>query len=142
MDVHFFGPVALTRAALPHMRERGAGAIVQISSMGGQPAFPGRIRPLRDHVGPGGLSEALAGEAAPFGIGVLIVEPGSFRTRLHGAAMHETTPLPAYDHVVGPARAAQRAMTGTEPGDPAKAAAAVLATLDRTDGPLRAPTSR
>jgi NAD(P)-dependent dehydrogenase (short-subunit alcohol dehydrogenase family) len=73
----------------------------------------------------------------PFGIRVLIVEPGAFRTGLHGSAMRESAVMPEYDSIVGPTRAAQREMAGVEPGDPAKAASAILAALDADSPPLR-----
>src|SRR5918996_4560549 len=77
MDTMFFGAVGLTKAVLPHMRERGAGAIVQISSMGGQMAMPGFGAYCGAKFALEGLSEALVGEVAPFGIRVLVVEPGA-----------------------------------------------------------------
>lgn len=137
MGVHFYGPVALTRAALPGMRDRGYGVIVQLSSMGGQLAFPGVSAYCATKWALEGWSEALSGEVAPFGVRVLIVEPGAFRTGLHGAAMRESRELPAYAEIVGPARAQQRAFAGREPGDPVKAAAAVLAAVDDEARPLR-----
>lgn len=137
MDVHFHGPVALTRAVLPGMRERGGGAIVQFSSMGGRMSFAGVGGYSATKWALEGLSEALAAEVAPFGIRVLVVEPGAFRTGLHGAGMVLAPELDAYADVVGPVRAGQAAMAGNAPGDPAKAAAAVLTALDAEDPPLR-----
>ena len=80
MDLHFFGPAALTRAVLPRMRERGTGAIVQMSSMGGRFTFPGVGAYSATKFALEGWSEALAKEVDRFGIRVLIVEPGAFRT--------------------------------------------------------------
>jgi NAD(P)-dependent dehydrogenase (short-subunit alcohol dehydrogenase family) len=140
MDVHFFGPAALTRAVLPHMRRQGSGAIVQISSMGGRLSFAGVSAYSATKFALEGLSEALAAEVAPFGIRVLIVEPGAFRTGLHRSDnIHESTAIPAYEDVVGPIRTAQEAFDGTQRGDPAKAAAAILAALDAEKPPLRLP---
>jgi NAD(P)-dependent dehydrogenase (short-subunit alcohol dehydrogenase family) len=140
MEVHFFGPATLTRAVLPHMRERGSGAIVQISSMGGRMSFAGVGGYSATKFALEGLSEALAAEVAPFGIKVLIVEPGAFRTGLHrGGTRQESTPIPAYDAILGPVRAQQAGFDGKQPGDPAKAAAAILAALDADDRPLRLP---
>jgi len=85
MEVHFFAPAALTRAVLPHMRRQHSGAIVQISSMGGRMSFAGVGAYSATKFALEGLSEALAAEVAPFGIKVLIVEPGAFRTGLHPA---------------------------------------------------------
>ncbi|SDU56299.1 oxidoreductase [Jiangella alkaliphila] len=139
MEVHFLGPAALVRAVLPGMRARGSGAIVQISSMGGRLSFAAVSAYSATKFALEGYSEALAAELAPFGIRVLIVEPGAFRTGLHGAAMRMTTPIPAYDAVVGPIRAMQAGFDGAQPGDPAKAAAAIRAALDAAEPPLRLP---
>ncbi len=139
MDVHFFGPAALIREVLPHMRRQGAGCIVQISSMGGQLSFAGVGAYSATKFALEGLSEALAQEVAPLGIRVLIVEPGAVRTGLHGGAMQMTAAIPAYEAVVGPVRAAQASYAGRQPGDPAKAAAAILTALDAETPPLRLP---
>jgi NAD(P)-dependent dehydrogenase (short-subunit alcohol dehydrogenase family) len=138
MEVHFFGAAALTTAVLPGMRERGSGAIVQISSMGGRMSFPGVGAYSASKFALEGLSEALAAEVAPFGVRVLIVEPGAFRTGLHRAgSRRETTPLRAYEHVIGPAREQQAAFDGRQPGDPVRAAAAILEALAAKHAPLR-----
>jgi NAD(P)-dependent dehydrogenase (short-subunit alcohol dehydrogenase family) len=136
MDLQFFGPAALTRAVLPHMRARRSGAIVQISSMGGRTAFAGTGAYSATKFALEGLSEALAQELAPFGIKVLIVEPGTFRTGAI-AALRLTTAHPAYADTVGPFRQAVPTMDGKQPGDPAKAAAAVITALDSDKPPLR-----
>ncbi|MGP3988051.1 oxidoreductase [Streptomyces sp. 3N207] len=137
-DVHVFGPAALVRAVLPHMRERRAGAIVQLSSMGGQLSFAGFGAYSATKFALEGMSEALADEVAPYGIRVLIVEPGSFRTGLFsaGTASAETGP---YADTVGPTRRMIEASDGKQPGDPAKAAAAILTALDAEQTPLRLP---
>ena len=137
MDTMFFGAVALTRAVLPHMRERGSGAVVQMSSMGGQLAPAGFGAYCAAKFALEAMSEALAEEVGPLGIRVLIVEPGSFRTAFGGARMQRSRPLGAYAATVGPTRAYVDGMDGTQPGDPRKAAAAILAVLDAEDPPLR-----
>jgi NAD(P)-dependent dehydrogenase (short-subunit alcohol dehydrogenase family) len=86
-----------------------------------------------------GLSESLAAEVEPLGITVLIVEPGAFRTGLQGGAMRMSAELPAYADIVGPVRASMREVDGNQPGDPAKAAAAIIAALDAEHTPLRLP---
>ncbi|UGQ11689.1 SDR family NAD(P)-dependent oxidoreductase [Yinghuangia sp. ASG 101] len=140
MELHFFGPAALTRAVLPHMRGRGSGAIVQVTSMGGQLAFAGVGGYCATKFALEGLSEALADEVAPLGIRVLIVEPGAFRTAFAGpGALRLSAPLDAYRDTVGPVRTNLPGGTGREPGDPAKAAAAILAALDADKAPLRLP---
>jgi NAD(P)-dependent dehydrogenase (short-subunit alcohol dehydrogenase family) len=137
MDVHFFGPAALTRAVLPHMREQRGGAIVQMSSMGGRTSFEGCSAYSATKFALEGYSEALAAEVAPFGIKVLIVEPGAFRTGLHGTAMQQSAAHPAYADIVGPVRESMAAQDGKQPGDPAKAAAAIRSALDADSTPLR-----
>src|ERR671919_335287 len=136
MDTMFFGAVELTKAVLPHMRERGSGAIVQMSSQGGQLAPPGYTAYCAAKYALEAMSEALAVEVGPLGIQVLIVEPGAFRTGLLGARMHASREIPAYAETAGMTRAGAAAMDGKQPGDPRKLAAAILAALDAADAPL------
>jgi NAD(P)-dependent dehydrogenase (short-subunit alcohol dehydrogenase family) len=137
MDVHFFGPAALIRAVLPHMRAQGSGAIVNLTSMGGRFSFPGVGAYSATKFALEGLSEALAPEVAPFGIKVLIAEPGAFRTGFAGGALHQSPALPAYAGITGPVRTDLPATDRKQPGDPAKAAAAILQALDSGKTPLR-----
>lgn len=143
-EVHVFGPAALVRAVLPHMRAQRSGAIVQMSSMGGQMSFPGFSAYSGTKFALEGMSEALAAEVGPLGIDVLIVEPGAFRTSLY--ANTDASPELAgadgasdYADTVGPTRHMVATAGGTQPGDPAKAAAAVLAALESDRTPLRLP---
>jgi NAD(P)-dependent dehydrogenase (short-subunit alcohol dehydrogenase family) len=136
METRFFGPVALTQAVIGHMRERGSGAIVQMSSMGGQLAYAGFGAYCAAKFALEGVTEALAAEVEPHGIRVLIPEPGSFRTGFAGASLHRSEELDAYKDTVGATRAFVASMDGEQPGDPAKAAAAILAALDAPE-PLR-----
>ena len=137
-EVHLFGPAALTRAVLPHMRSRGSGAIVQMSSMGGQLSFAGFSAYSATKFALEGLSEALADEVRPFGIKVLVVEPGAFRTGLFTNGS-ESAEIEAYASTVGETRRMVAEGDGSQPGDPAKAAAAILAALDADQTPLRLP---
>ncbi|MCX4445196.1 oxidoreductase [Streptomyces sp. NPDC087866] len=140
MDLHFFGPAALVRAVLPHMRRNGSGAVVQMSSMGGRFTFPGVGGYSATKFALEGLSEALAAEVAPHGIKVLIVEPGSFRTGFAGGgALRQSAPLEAYADSVGPVRSGLPDSDGKQEGDPDKAAAAILTALAAEDTPLRLP---
>ncbi|MFD6249734.1 oxidoreductase [Streptomyces roseolus] len=136
-DVHVFGPAALVRAVLPHMRARRSGAIVQLSSVGGQMSLPGFGAYSATKFALEGMSEALAAEVRPLGIDVLIVEPGAFRTSLfvNGSLSGDT--IADYADTVGATRAYVESGDGTQPGDPAKAAAAVLAALAAEETPLR-----
>jgi NAD(P)-dependent dehydrogenase (short-subunit alcohol dehydrogenase family) len=136
MDTMFFGAVELTKAVLPHMRERATGTIVQISSMGGQVAPPGFGAYCAAKWALEGISTSLADEVGALGVRVMIVEPGSFRTEFGGARMHRSEPIDAYAETVGPNRAYIDEMDGKQPGDPHKAVAAILAVLDSADPPL------
>ncbi|MEO3745224.1 oxidoreductase [Plantactinospora sp. B5E13] len=138
-ELHVFGPAALVRAVLPGMRSRGGGAIVQMSSFGGQVAYPGFSAYCATKFALEGFSAALAAEVAPLGIRVLVVEPGAFRTSFSGAGLVESVPMPAYRATVGPTRAMIKGIDGTQPGDPAKAAAAIRAALAAENPPLRLP---
>ncbi|NYE71117.1 oxidoreductase [Microlunatus parietis] len=139
-ELHFFGPAALTRAVLPHFRERRSGAIVMLSSMGGQLSFAGFSAYSSTKFAVEGFAEALADEVSPYGIKVLVVEPGAFRTGLFGkGAAVFSEPLAAYDASVGETRRMVQAGDGTQAGDPAKAAAAILTALAAESTPLRLP---
>ncbi|MFG2629888.1 oxidoreductase [Streptomyces sp. NPDC048473] len=140
MDLHFFGPAALVRTVLPHMRRQQSGAIVQMSSQGGRFSFPGVGAYSATKFALEGLSEALAAEVAPHGIKVLIVEPGSFRTGFAGGgALRQTAAIPAYEATVGPVRANLPSSDGKQEGDPDKAATAILTALAAEKTPLRLP---
>ena len=138
-DVHVFGPAALVRAVLPAMRRQGSGAIVQMSSFGGQVAYPGFSAYCATKFALEGYSEALAPEVAPFGVKVLIVEPGAFRTGFSGAALAQSREMPEYAGTVGPTREMITGIDGTQPGDPARAAEAIMAALLSDETPLRLP---
>ena len=137
METMFFGPVALTQAVLPAMRARGSGAIVQMSSMGGQLSPPGFGAYCAAKFALEAASESLAAEVAPLGLHVVIVEPGSFRTGFAGGRLHRrprSTPTrrPSARTASSSARrtAARRATR-------ARAAEAIVAALDAPEPPLR-----
>lgn len=137
-ELHVFGPARLTRALLPQMRERGSGSVVNISSFGGQLSFAGFSAYSATKAALEQLSEGLADEVAPFGIKVLIVEPGAFRTNLFGkGAAYFSQENPAYREKVGTTRQMVQGSGGSQPGDPAKAAAAIRLALDAEKTPLR-----
>jgi NAD(P)-dependent dehydrogenase (short-subunit alcohol dehydrogenase family) len=136
-ELHFFGPVALTRLVLPHMRAQGGGAIVQMSSVGGQITAPGFGAYCATKFALEGLTQTLQDEVAPFGIRTLIVEPGAFRTGLfRPEAAYQSPAMPEYADTVGPTREYVNGNHGLQPGDPAKAAQAIMTALD-ADEPLR-----
>ena len=137
MDLHFFGPAALTRLVLPQMRERGSGAVVQMSSMGGRVTFPGVGGYSATKYALEGWSEALAAEVKPFGITVMLVEPGAFRTGFNtSGAIGTSDPMPAYEDQMRPLRETFAGADGQQPGDPTKAAAAIIDALAAPDPPL------
>ncbi|WP_409466586.1 oxidoreductase [Amycolatopsis sp. GA6-003] len=138
MDLNFFGPVALTKAVLPHLRERGSGAIVQMSSQAGRFAFGGVSAYASTKFALEGWSEALAEELEPWGVHVLIVEPGAFRTAFNEpGVLLFTQEGGAYREQLGPIRTHLAEVAGRQPGDPVKAAEAILAALAAERPPLR-----
>lgn len=139
LELHVLAPAALIRAVLPGMRERRYGAIVQMSSYGGQVSAPGFSTYAATKFALEGYSEALAAEVGPLGIRVLIVEPGAFRTDFSGGALRESDAIADYAATVGPTRQMIKGIHGSQPGDPAKAAAAILHALDANHTPLRLP---
>jgi NAD(P)-dependent dehydrogenase (short-subunit alcohol dehydrogenase family) len=137
-ELHFFAPAALTRVVLPHMRRQGGGAIVQMSSVGGQVTAPGFSAYCATKFALEGLTETLRDEVAPFGIHTMIVEPGAFRTGLFRAdAAYLSAEMPEYAETVGPTREYVQTNHGAQLGDPAKAAQAIITALDSDDPPLR-----
>lgn len=134
METNFFGAFWLTQAVLPQMRAQGSGHILQVSSMGGQVAFPGLGVYHGSKWGLEGFSEALAQEVAPHGIKVTIIEPGGFRTDWGGSSMIHADQNPAYSHLPGRQANAPRRQPA---GDPVKAATALMQVVDNPDPPLR-----
>jgi len=138
METNFFGAVNVTRAALPALRRQRSGAIVNVSSMGGQMSFGGFGAYSASKFALEGLSEALAQELAPFGLKVLIVEPGAFRTSFAAAdALRHMPPMDAYRDSIGGTRAFAHGMHGTQAGNPAQVPAAVELALAAPTTPLR-----
>jgi NAD(P)-dependent dehydrogenase (short-subunit alcohol dehydrogenase family) len=132
------GSIALIRAALPHLRTQGGGRIIQISSYGGQVAFPGNSLYHATKWGIEGFCESVAAEVAPFGIGVTIVEPGGARTEFRYGSGRVAELMPEYDG--NPAHAFQRMLdpaNGLAPGDPTRMAARIIDSVDTEPAPLR-----
>jgi NAD(P)-dependent dehydrogenase (short-subunit alcohol dehydrogenase family) len=138
METNFFGALTVTNAVLPIMRAQGSGAIVMVSSLGGQRSFAGFGPYSASKFAMEGLTEALAQEIAPFGLKALIVEPGQLRTDFAGpSGMRQMPRMDAYEGVVGPTRDFAAGMDGAQTGDPAKVAAAVERALASDVTPLR-----
>jgi NAD(P)-dependent dehydrogenase (short-subunit alcohol dehydrogenase family) len=120
---------------LPYMRRRRSGRIVNITSMSGLTTFPGMAFYHASKFALEGLSESLGKEVKSFGIAVSAVEPGPFRTDWAGRSMVRTARKVAdYDAVFDPLRLQRLKFSGNQPGDPAKAAQAILA-LVKSDAP-------
>jgi NAD(P)-dependent dehydrogenase (short-subunit alcohol dehydrogenase family) len=137
VETNLFGVVNVTKAAIPVMRVQKSGHIIQISSIGGRRGTPGLAAYQTAKWGVEGFSEVLAKEVGPLGINVTIIEPGGFRTDWSGSSMIIRPSRSQYDATVGAVARFQREYNGTQPGDPAKAAAVIMhiATLDHP--PLR-----
>ncbi|WP_254461026.1 oxidoreductase [Xanthomonas sacchari] len=131
LDVNVVGAVAMMKAVLPAMRQRGRGHIVNITSMGGFITMPGIAYYCGSKFALEGISEALGQEVAALGIHVTAVAPGSFRTDWAGRSMVRTPrSIADYDPLFDPIRDARQAKSGRQLGDPAKAAQAMLALID------------
>jgi NAD(P)-dependent dehydrogenase (short-subunit alcohol dehydrogenase family) len=135
-DVNVFGLINVVRAALPMMRARGGGRIVNFSSLAGFVGMLGAGNYCASKFAVEGVSETLNAELAPFGIKVIIVEPGSFKTSfVDGTRMAPA--MEAYAPTVGRLRAWMETDAPRNGGDPDCAAAAVLAAVNADEPPLR-----
>jgi NAD(P)-dependent dehydrogenase (short-subunit alcohol dehydrogenase family) len=135
---NLIGPIQLIRAALPHLRAQGGGRIIQISSYGGQVAFPGNSMYHATKWGIEGFVEAVAQEVAPFGVGVTIVEPGGARTEFRYGSVQVAQLMPVYDDT--PAHSFLRMLdpkNGLAPGDPSRIATRIIESVDVEPAPLR-----
>lgn len=140
METNFFAALALTQAALPVMRKRRSGHIIQISSQAGFSSTPGMgIYNASKHALEG-FSEALYGEVAPLGIHVTLVEPGPFRTLWAGPSMHyAATRIADYAPTTDGIRARFESRDPWQPGDPERAAQAIVQMTESATPPLRLP---
>jgi NAD(P)-dependent dehydrogenase (short-subunit alcohol dehydrogenase family) len=137
-EINFFGLSAMTRAALPGMRKRRKGHIVNLSSIGGLRSFPSLAYYHATKYAVEGFSESLALEVAPLGIKVTIVEPSGFRTDWAGRSAAEArNRIADYAPTAGKNRESIRGYSGKQPGDPVRAAAAIIAAVESPDPPLR-----
>jgi NAD(P)-dependent dehydrogenase (short-subunit alcohol dehydrogenase family) len=126
----------MIKAVLPGMRGRRSGAIVNISSIGAQltPVGSGYYAAVKAAIE--GMSGALRGELAPLGISVTAVEPGAFRTDFAGRSLTQSaTVIDDYSDTAGQRRKENDTMDGNQAGDPAKAAAAIIAAVESGDPP-------
>lgn len=137
-DTNVFGAVAMIKAVLPGMRARRAGHIINVTSMAGFITFPGITYYSGSKFALEGISEALGKEVRHLGIRVTALAPGQFRTDWAGRSMVRTSRTIAdYDAVMDPIRATRQAKSGNQPGDPAKAAQALLKLIEAENPPAR-----
>ncbi len=137
-ETNVFGLIDTTKAALPTMREQGNGLIVNVSSIGGLASFAGTGYYHATKYAVEGISESLATELKPLGIGVLIVEPGPFRTNWAGPSIKESaTRIDAYAATAGERRKQTAARSGQQAGDPVRAAQAIIDAALSDTPPLR-----
>ncbi len=135
-DVNVFGAVAMIKACLPFFRERRAGHILNITSMGGTITMPGIAYYCGSKFALEGISDTLSKELRPFNIFVTAVAPGSFRTDWAGRSMQRTErSIADYDASFDPIRQAREAKSGKQLGDPQKAAQAMLQIIDCAEPP-------
>ncbi|MFE7752182.1 oxidoreductase [Streptomyces sp. NPDC057428] len=137
-EANFFGVVNVTRAALPVLRAQRTGTFVQFSSLGGRVGgTPGMGAYQSAKFAVEGFSEVLAGEVAPFGVKVVIVEPGAFRTDWQGSSMQLHPVGPDYEETVGAINRYREENNGVQPGDPVRAAKVILDVVNHDDPPRR-----
>ena len=138
MDTNFTGAAWVIAAALPALRQRGGGHVINISSQSGLIGYAGLSVYSASKFALEGLSESLRAELAPFGIKVTIVQPGGFRTDWAGRSLvYAANGKPEYETLDGRARTTYTRMHGHQPGDPALAAKALVELADLDDPPLR-----
>ena len=137
IETNLFGVINVTKAAIPVMRRQASGRILQFSSVGGRVGPAGRGAYAAAKWGVEGFSEVLAKEVGPLGIKVTIVEPGGFRTDFAGSSQTIAPDNPVYAATVGAAARFQRDYSGAQPGDPVRAAAAIIKLVGLAEPPLR-----
>lgn len=135
-DANVFGLFALTRAVLPHMRAQGGGHVINISSVAGLAGFPGSGYYAASKHAVEGWSDSLAAEGEPLGIKVTCVEPGPFRTDWAGRSLHQTpVRIDAYEQTAGARLSLTSGYSGKQPGDPVRAAEAIVAIAEEARPP-------
>jgi NAD(P)-dependent dehydrogenase (short-subunit alcohol dehydrogenase family) len=137
-EINFWGLAEVTRTILPQLRKQRSGTIVNISSIGGIAAFPSLSFYNATKFAVEALSESLSAEVAPLGIKVLVVEPGPFRTDWAGRSANEApTTISDYHETAGVRTAMIRSYSGNQPGDPVRAAKAIVKAVEAPNPPLR-----
>lgn len=139
IDTNLVGPIQVTRAALPHLRAQGGGRILAVSTYGGQATYPGASLYHASKWGLEGFFDSLAGEVAPFKIGVTIIEPGGARTGFRSTASERMGAAPqAYDGTpVSMIRTVLDDPKRAPMGDPAKMVRIMIDSVDQEPAPKR-----
>ncbi|UYZ64092.1 oxidoreductase [Hymenobacter weizhouensis] len=138
MEVNFWGAAELTRAFLPTFRRQKSGHILNLTSIGGLAGVGGFSAYCASKFALEDFSEALHDEVKPLGIHVTIVEPGAFRTEFAGDKnMRPAQTIEEYQPVIEPIRQYLYGGAGQQPGDPHKAALAMMAAVESAGPPLR-----
>jgi NAD(P)-dependent dehydrogenase (short-subunit alcohol dehydrogenase family) len=138
LAVNLLGPMHLLRAALPHLRAQRSGHVVNVSSIAALAPLGGTSVYAATKAALSALTEALAGELAPFGVGATVVEPGAFRTDfLSGHSLrHVDGRIDDYEAGRAPAVERTRTASGHQPGDPARAAQAIIEAIESEAPPV------
>ncbi len=137
-EINFFGLVNMTKAVLPTMRSQKSGHIINITSIGGLIGNPGVGFYNATKFAVDGISESLSKETAPLGIKVIIVAPSGFRTDWAGRSANESpVSIEDYAATAGKIKKTIRDSSGNQPGDPVKAAEAIIQVVESEHPPLR-----
>jgi NAD(P)-dependent dehydrogenase (short-subunit alcohol dehydrogenase family) len=136
-ETNFFGALDMVKVVLPGMRARQQGHIINVSSQAGLVSNPGTGYYSSTKFAMEAMTEALSREVKVFGIRVSAIEPGPFRTDWSGRSLKQTaTPIDAYADTVGARRAMVAAVDGKQPGDPQRAAEAIIQVAELAEPPL------
>ena len=137
-EINFFGLANMTKEVLPVMRKQRSGHIVNIASIGGLVSFPAVGFYNATKYAVDGLSESLSKECAPLGIKVTVIAPSGFRTDWAGrSANNSKTVIEDYATTAGQNKSNIRGYSGNQPGDPVKAAKAIIKAVESENPPLR-----
>lgn len=137
-EINFFGLAAVTKEVLPHLRKQGNGHIINISSVGGSVAFPGVGMYNATKFAVTGYSEALAKELAPLGIKVTVIAPSGFRTDWAGRSANDSKiKIEDYQATAHTNQGTIRGYSGNQPGDPVRAAQAIIKLVETENPPVR-----
>ena len=136
-ETNFWGLAEMTRAVLPKMRERHSGSIVNVSSIGGFVGFPSVGYYNATKFAVNGFSEALKKEVEPLGIKVVLVQPSGFRTDWAGRSANDaTSKIDDYAETAGANQTSIRNYSGNQPGDPVRAAKAIVEAVEAENPPF------